>query len=255
MASFERSIEINVPVRTAYNQWTQFEEFQQIMDGVEEVRQLDDTRLHWKASIAGKEEEWNATITDQVPDQHVAWRSTSGSENAGVIHFQPLGPEPDQGDSGHRLRPGGDRRERRRKARLCQSTRRGRSGAVQVLHRRARRGNRSLARRDPRRRGRNQLLVANTYDDPALTGKPASTRPVWHGGEAGHAPLRARRAADLENQSDEQLSPPAHRLAHTGWPPGDRGSGDDRSRRSHSTLRAAARRAGRRRSSPASSRG
>ena len=92
MASFERSIEINVPVRTAYNQWTQFEEFQQYMDGVEEVRQLDDTRLHWKVSIAGKEEEWNATITDQIPDQHVAWRSTSGSENAGVIHFQPLGP-------------------------------------------------------------------------------------------------------------------------------------------------------------------
>ena len=92
MASFERSIEINVPVRTAYNQWTQFEEFQQFMDGVEEVRQLDDTRLHWKASIAGKEEEWNATITDQVPDQHVAWRSTSGSENSGVIRFQPLSP-------------------------------------------------------------------------------------------------------------------------------------------------------------------
>jgi uncharacterized membrane protein len=92
MASFERSIEINVPVRTAYNQWTQFEEFQQFMDGVEEVRQLDDTRLRWKASIAGKEEEWNATITDQVPDQHVAWRSTSGSENSGVIRFQPLGP-------------------------------------------------------------------------------------------------------------------------------------------------------------------
>jgi uncharacterized membrane protein len=92
MASFESSIEINVPVRTAYNQWTQFEEFQRFMDGVEEVRQLDDTRLHWKVSIAGKEEEWNATITDQVPDRHVAWRSTSGSENAGVIHFHPLGP-------------------------------------------------------------------------------------------------------------------------------------------------------------------
>ena len=92
MASFERSIEINVPVSTAYNQWTQFEELQRFMDGVEEVRHLDDARLHWKASIAGKEEEWNATITDQVPDQHVAWRSTSGSENSGVIRFQPLGP-------------------------------------------------------------------------------------------------------------------------------------------------------------------
>ena len=58
MASFESSVEINVPVRTAYNQWTQFEEFQRFMDGVEEVRQLDETRLLWKVSIAGKEEEW-----------------------------------------------------------------------------------------------------------------------------------------------------------------------------------------------------
>ena len=92
MARFERSIEINVPVRTAYNQWTQFEELQRFMDGVEEVRQLDDLRVHWKASIAGQEEEWNATIIDQVPDQHVAWCNTSGSENSGVIRFQPLGP-------------------------------------------------------------------------------------------------------------------------------------------------------------------
>jgi uncharacterized membrane protein len=93
MANVEKSIEVNVPVRTAYNQWTQFEDFPQFMDGVEAVRQLDDKRLHWKASIAGKTEEWDATITEQIPDQQVAWRSTSGSENSGVIRFQPLGPD------------------------------------------------------------------------------------------------------------------------------------------------------------------
>jgi uncharacterized membrane protein len=91
MASVEKSIEVNLPVRTVYNQWTQFEEFPRFMEGVEEVRQLDDKRLHWKASIAGKTEEWDAAITDQIPDQLVAWRSTSGSENSGAIRFTPIG--------------------------------------------------------------------------------------------------------------------------------------------------------------------
>jgi uncharacterized membrane protein len=91
MASVEKTIEVDLPVRTVYNQWTQFEEFPRFMEGVEEVRQLDDTRLHWRAEIAGKSEEWDAVITDQVPDKQVAWRSTSGSENSGVIRFEPLG--------------------------------------------------------------------------------------------------------------------------------------------------------------------
>ena len=85
------SIEVAVPVRQAYNQWTQFEDFPNFMEGVEEVRQLDDKRLHWKATIAGQTEEWDATITDQIPDQFVAWRSTSGSENSGAIRFTPIG--------------------------------------------------------------------------------------------------------------------------------------------------------------------
>ena len=93
MASVEKSIEVNVPVRTAYNQWTQFEEFPQFMDGVEEVRQIDDTRLHWRASIAGKTEEWDAEIIEQTPDQQVAWRSTSGTENSGTVRFTPMGAE------------------------------------------------------------------------------------------------------------------------------------------------------------------
>ena len=93
MAKVEKSIEVNLPVRPVYNQWTQFEEFPRFMEGVEEVRQLDDTRLHWKASIAGKTEEWDAVITEQVPDQRVAWNSTSGTENSGVISFTPVGSD------------------------------------------------------------------------------------------------------------------------------------------------------------------
>jgi uncharacterized membrane protein len=91
MESIEKSIEVNVPVRTAYNQWTQFEEFPQFMEGVEAVRQLDDKRPHWRASIAGKTEEWQAEIVEQTPDMVVAWRSTSGAENAGRVSFAPAG--------------------------------------------------------------------------------------------------------------------------------------------------------------------
>ena len=92
MSTIEKSIEVNVPVRTAYNQWTQFEEFPRFMEGVKEVRQLDDKRLHWRAQIAGKEEEWDAEIVEQDPDKRVAWRNTSGAPNAGVVTFHYLEP-------------------------------------------------------------------------------------------------------------------------------------------------------------------
>ncbi|MEO7558744.1 MAG: SRPBCC family protein, partial [Nitrosospira sp.] len=81
--TIEESIEVNVPVSTVYNQWTQFEDFPKFMKGVLEVRQLDDTHLHWCAEVAGKEEEWDAEITEQIPDKRIAWRSTSGAQNAG----------------------------------------------------------------------------------------------------------------------------------------------------------------------------
>jgi uncharacterized membrane protein len=86
----EQSIEIEVPVSTAYNQWTQFEEFPKFMNGVEEVRQLDNTHLHWVAEIGGHREEWEAEITEQHPDERIAWKATSGKKNAGVVTFHPL---------------------------------------------------------------------------------------------------------------------------------------------------------------------
>lgn len=86
-STIEDSIEVNVPVSTAYNQWTQFEDFPKFMGGVREVRQLDDTHLHWRAEIGGKEEEWDAEITEQVPDTRIAWRSTGGARNGGTVSF------------------------------------------------------------------------------------------------------------------------------------------------------------------------
>jgi uncharacterized membrane protein len=91
MSEKEKSIEVAVPVSTAYNQWTQFEEFPQFMEGVESVTQLDDTRLHWVAEIAGTRREWDAEIIDQEPDQRIAWRSIDGTANAGVVTFRPVG--------------------------------------------------------------------------------------------------------------------------------------------------------------------
>ena len=90
MATIEESVEVEVPVRTAYNQWTQFEEFPQFMEGVEEVRQLNDTTVHWVAEIAGERREWDAKITEQVPDERIAWRSTEGAANSGVVTFHRI---------------------------------------------------------------------------------------------------------------------------------------------------------------------
>jgi uncharacterized membrane protein len=90
MPKIEQSIELDVPVSTAYNQWTQFEVFPSFMHGVQEVRQLDDTHLHWVAEIGGQREEWDAEITEQHPDERIAWKATSGKNNAGVVTFHRL---------------------------------------------------------------------------------------------------------------------------------------------------------------------
>jgi uncharacterized membrane protein len=93
MSRFEESIKVAVPVRVAYDQWTQFEEFPKFMDGVERVQQVTDKTLRWKASVAGRSKEWEADIVDQTPDTRIAWKSTDGAENAGAVLFRSLGPE------------------------------------------------------------------------------------------------------------------------------------------------------------------
>jgi len=90
MSTIEQSIEVNVPLATAYNQWTQFEQFPQFMDGIDEVRQIDDTHLHWVASVGGRKEEWDAEVTEQHPNERVAWKSTDGKANAGVVTFHRI---------------------------------------------------------------------------------------------------------------------------------------------------------------------
>jgi uncharacterized membrane protein len=90
MSTIEESIEVQVPVRQAYNQWTQFEEFPQFMEGVEEIRQIDDTHLHWVTEVGGKRQEFDAEVEEQTPDQRIAWRSTSGTSHAGVVTFHKI---------------------------------------------------------------------------------------------------------------------------------------------------------------------
>src|SRR5688572_21923871 len=86
----EQSIDVNLPISTVYNQWTQFEDFPHFMEGVQEVRQLTDTTLHWRAEIGGVEREWDAEITEQKPDERIAWRSRDGVDTAGVVTFHRI---------------------------------------------------------------------------------------------------------------------------------------------------------------------
>jgi uncharacterized membrane protein len=92
MSTIEQSIEVEAPVRAVYNQWTQFEEFPRFMEGVEKVEQLDDKHLRWRADIGGQVKEWEAEITEQIPDERIAWRSRAGTSNAGVVTFHRLSP-------------------------------------------------------------------------------------------------------------------------------------------------------------------
>jgi uncharacterized membrane protein len=90
--TISESIEVDVPVSTAYNQWTQFEQFPRFMQGVEEVRQLDDTRLHWVANVSGKRAEWDAKILEQHPDRQISWISEDGKATRGTVMFEPISP-------------------------------------------------------------------------------------------------------------------------------------------------------------------
>jgi len=90
MSTHQHFVDVDVPVRNAYDQWTQFEEFPRFMDGVESVEQRTDTRLHWKVKFDGVEREFDTTITEQVPDQRIAWKTDDGPRHAGVVTFHTL---------------------------------------------------------------------------------------------------------------------------------------------------------------------
>ena len=87
MSTIEKSIEVNVPVHTAYNQWTQFEDFPCFMEGVERVTQIGDKDLQWRVNIGGRQKEFETEITEQLPDQRIAWRTRGGTDNSGVVTF------------------------------------------------------------------------------------------------------------------------------------------------------------------------
>ena len=91
MSTIVKTIELDVPVRTAYDQWTQFEEFPRFMDGVTRIKQLDDTTLEWTARVAGVERSWRARIIEQEPDKRIAWQSTEGARNDGAVTFEQIG--------------------------------------------------------------------------------------------------------------------------------------------------------------------
>ena len=90
MSKILEAVDVEVPVRTAYDQWTQFETFPKFMEGVKSVRQLDDTTLEWVADVAGREKRWEAKITEQEPDKRIAWTATEGAHNAGVVTFHRI---------------------------------------------------------------------------------------------------------------------------------------------------------------------
>ena len=90
MAHVEKSIEVQKPVDQVYAQWTQFDEYPKFMENVEEVRQLDDKHLEWKARVAGTERKWKAEIVEQQPNRVIAWRAITGDKNAGKVEFEPI---------------------------------------------------------------------------------------------------------------------------------------------------------------------
>ena len=96
MATIEKSIDVEVPVSVAYDQWTQFQQFPQFMEGVVEVRQVDDSHVHWVAEVHGERKEWDAEIVEQKPDRVIAWRAVGGVPNSGRVEFEPT-------DSGTRV--------------------------------------------------------------------------------------------------------------------------------------------------------
>ena len=151
MERIEKTIEVDRPVRTVYNQWTQFEEFPRFMDGVKEVKQLDDTHVRWHAEIFGKDKQWDAEITEQVPDQKIGWKSISGdAPNAGTVRFEPIGPDRTLVRLVMAYEPQGATESVGDALGLLQQPRREEREAVQEVHREPRRRGRRVARRGAR---------------------------------------------------------------------------------------------------------
>ncbi len=92
MATVKDSIDVDLPLPSVYSSWSRFEDFPHFMEGIEEVRKLDDMHHHWRAKVAGKHEEWDSEVTEEIPDKRIAWRSTSGHKNDGVVEFEPISP-------------------------------------------------------------------------------------------------------------------------------------------------------------------
>jgi uncharacterized membrane protein len=93
MHRIDQTVDVDSPLRAVYNQWTQFEDFPRFMTGVKEVRQLDPTHVRWHVEVWGKDEAWDAEITEQVPDERISWKSVSGPANAGTVRFEAVEPQ------------------------------------------------------------------------------------------------------------------------------------------------------------------
>ena len=171
MERIEKSVEVKAPVNAVYNQWTQFEEFPSFMKHVEEVRQIDDAHLHWRANVCRQGQEWDAEIVEQIPDRRVAWRSTSGdAPNAGEVRFEPVGADRTRVHLAMEYEPARRRRESRR-----QAWRHDRAGAklgqrFQEIH------------REPRRRPEAGAARSTAVKGPAEAqprGRVARAAPRW----------------------------------------------------------------------------
>ena len=169
--TIEQSVEVEVPISRAYNQWTQFEDFPRFMEGVEEVRQTDDRHLHWVAEFGGERHEWDAEITEQKPEERVAWRNHDGKDTAGAVTFHKLSDDKtkvmvqmDWAPEGIKEKVG---------AVLGADDREGRPGALQGVHRVAWPGDRRVERRDPAR------VVSGDARPGSKGGRPRGGRRSW----------------------------------------------------------------------------
>jgi uncharacterized membrane protein len=93
MHRIDKTVDVDAPLRAVYNQWTQFEDFPRFMTGVTDVRQLDPTHVRWHVEVWGRDEAWDAEVTEQVPDERISWKSVSGPANAGTVRFEAVEPQ------------------------------------------------------------------------------------------------------------------------------------------------------------------